>query len=193
MKKLRELAKRPHLRPFVKFIRGPLRTSKARLIFGRWDVNVHGPYTVVRPEKVKVGANLSVNHGVFILGGNGITIGDNVRLAARSMLVNSGPIGQGNITFRKAPEESRIVIGNNVLIGAGAIILPGINIGDDAIVGAGSLVVCDVEPGVTVIGNPARRVWRSNLSESSSTTAASTNKNPNKPLDCIRQPVPKGG
>jgi acetyltransferase-like isoleucine patch superfamily enzyme len=191
MKKLRELAKLPHLRPLVRFIRGPLRASKARLIFGRWDVNVHGPYTVVRPGKVKVGANLSINHGVFILGGNGIVIGDNVRLAARSMLVDSGPVGQGNIAFRKNSEESKITIGNNVLIGAGAIILPGINIGDDAIVGAGALVVCDVEPGITVIGNPARRVWRSNLGNNGSTINDNTSSDPNNPFENTRQPVPK--
>jgi maltose O-acetyltransferase len=49
-----------------------------------------------------------------------------------------------------------VVIGDNVWIGGGAIILPGVTIGDDAIVGAGSVVTRDVAPGVTVFGNPAR-------------------------------------
>jgi maltose O-acetyltransferase len=53
-----------------------------------------------------------------------------------------------------------ITIGNDVVIGAGAIILPGVKIGDGAIVGAGSVVMSDVPAGMTVFGNPARSVWR---------------------------------
>jgi len=49
------------------------------------------------------------------------------------------------------------MIGRNVWIGAGALILPGVSIGDDAIVGAGSVVTRDVAAGATVVGNPARR------------------------------------
>jgi maltose O-acetyltransferase len=47
-----------------------------------------------------------------------------------------------------------------VVIGAGAIILPGVKIGEGGIVGAGSVVMSDVPAGMTVIGNPARNVWR---------------------------------
>ncbi len=50
-----------------------------------------------------------------------------------------------------------VVIGSNVWIGGGAIILPGITIGDDAIIGSGSVVTRDVPDGATVVGNPARR------------------------------------
>lgn len=48
-------------------------------------------------------------------------------------------------------------IGNNVWIGGGAIILPGITVGDDAVIAAGSVVTRDVAPGTTVRGNPARQ------------------------------------
>ena len=50
-----------------------------------------------------------------------------------------------------------VVIGEDVWIGGGAIILPGVTIGDGAMVGAGSVVTRDVEAGATVVGNPARR------------------------------------
>lgn len=49
-----------------------------------------------------------------------------------------------------------VVIGRNVWIGGGAILLPGITIGDDAIIGAGSVVTRDVAAGASVRGNPAR-------------------------------------
>jgi len=48
------------------------------------------------------------------------------------------------------------IVGHGVTIGAGSIILPGIGIGENAFVGAGSVVVKSVEPGITVVGNPAK-------------------------------------
>jgi maltose O-acetyltransferase len=53
---------------------------------------------------------------------------------------------------------ARVVIGDRVFVGAGAIILPGSRIGDDSIVGAGAVVRGDVPPGSMVIGNPAKVV-----------------------------------
>jgi len=52
------------------------------------------------------------------------------------------------------------MVGRNVWIGGGAILLPGITVGDDAVIGAGSVVTRDVAPGVTVAGNPARLLHR---------------------------------
>ena len=49
-----------------------------------------------------------------------------------------------------------VIIGRNVWIGGGALILPGITVGDNAIVGAVSVVTRDVRAGSTVAGNPAR-------------------------------------
>jgi maltose O-acetyltransferase len=49
-----------------------------------------------------------------------------------------------------------IHIGQNVWIGGGALILPGVTVGDDAIIGAGSVVIRSVAAGATVVGNPAR-------------------------------------
>ncbi len=51
-----------------------------------------------------------------------------------------------------------VTIGENVWIGGGAIILPGVSIGDRAIVGAGSVVTKSVAPDGTVVGNPARPI-----------------------------------
>ena len=50
-----------------------------------------------------------------------------------------------------------IVIGNNVYIGAGAYILPGVTIGDNVIIGAGAIVTKHVESGSVMIGVPARK------------------------------------
>lgn len=51
-----------------------------------------------------------------------------------------------------------ITIGDNVLVGAGAVILPRCKIGANAVVGAGAVVTRDVADGVTVVGNPAKKI-----------------------------------
>ncbi len=63
-------------------------------------------------------------------------------------------IEQGHATQR------RVVIGDDVWIGARVIILPGVTIGTGCVVGAGSVLTRDVPPGSVVAGNPARVVKR---------------------------------
>ena len=67
--------------------------------------------------------------------------------------------------------QENVVIGDNVFIGAGAMILPGVSIGDWALVGAGSVVTKSVPQFAIVGGNPARivgdvRTWRGSGSKS---------------------------
>lgn len=49
-----------------------------------------------------------------------------------------------------------VVIGDNVWIGGGAIILPGITIGDNVVIGAGSIVTKDIPSDVIAYGNPCK-------------------------------------
>ncbi|MEB3415615.1 acyltransferase [Alteriqipengyuania sp. WL0013] len=51
-----------------------------------------------------------------------------------------------------------ISVGNEVFIGTGTIILPGVTIGDQCVIGAGSVVTRDVESGMVYAGNPAKQV-----------------------------------
>lgn len=68
-----------------------------------------------------------------------------------------------HVTFASETQigsEHKICVGNDVMIGAGAIIIArtdkGLTIGDGAKVGAGAVVTRDVAPGQTVVGSPAR-------------------------------------
>ena len=63
-----------------------------------------------------------------------------------------------------APSRGDTVVGNDVWLGYGALVMPGVTIGDGAVVAAGSLVSADVPPYAIVAGNPAR-VVRSRFGE----------------------------
>ena len=53
-----------------------------------------------------------------------------------------------------------ITIGDNVWLGGGVIVLPGVTIGDNAVVGAGAVVTLDLPANVVAVGNPARVIQR---------------------------------
>jgi phosphonate metabolism protein (transferase hexapeptide repeat family) len=64
-------------------------------------------------------------------------------------------------SFRELRQQKRVTIGNDVWIGHGAIILPGISIGHGAVIAAGAVVTKNVEPYAIVAGVPAKRIkWR---------------------------------
>ena len=52
----------------------------------------------------------------------------------------------------------KVIIGNNVYIGADAIVLPGVRIGNNVIIGAGAVISKDVEDNSVMAGNPARKI-----------------------------------
>jgi serine O-acetyltransferase len=97
--------------------------------------------------KCEVGAGLMLPHtsgtvvGALKIGSN-VTIFQGVTLGAKFADIGFTP-------------DSRPVVGNNVMFGAGAKVLGGITVGDGAVIAANSLVVESVAPGATMIGIPA--------------------------------------
>ena len=105
---------------------------------------------------IRAGRNLFVNFDCVFLDVAPITIGDDVQIApVVQLLTATHPLDPA--VRRSGLEGGKpIRIGNNVWIGGGAIVLPGVTVGDDAVIGAGSVVTRDVPAGVIVVGNPAR-------------------------------------
>ena len=105
---------------------------------------------------VVIGARTFANYGLVALDVAAITIGDDVQIGPNvQLLTPTHPVEPG--PRRDKWEAAKpITIGDNVWLGAGAIVLPGVTIGDDTVVGAGAVVTRDLPAGVLAVGNPAK-------------------------------------
>ena len=124
-----------------------------------------GPGSEIRPPiycdygyHLRIGARVFVNVGLVALDVAAITIGDDVQIGPGVQLLT--PTHPVEAEPRRAKWEAAkpIVVGDNVWLGGGAIVLPGVTIGEDTVVGAGAVVTKDLPAGVVAVGNPARIV-----------------------------------
>lgn len=82
-----------------------------------------------------------------------IDIGDNVTIAPKVIILAHDASMKNHLGYVKI---GKVKIGNNVFIGAGSIILPGVSIGNGTIIGAGSVVTKNIPENVVAAGNPIR-------------------------------------
>jgi maltose O-acetyltransferase len=103
-----------------------------------------------------IGAGTFLNFGVVALDVAPITIGDDVQIGPLVQLLT--PTHPIDAEQRRAKWEAAepIAIGDNVWLGGGVIVCPGVTIGDDTVVGAGAVVTRDLPAGVVAAGVPAR-------------------------------------
>ncbi len=111
-------------------------------------------------KNVHVGRNVVFNFNVCLVDDADIFIGDDCQIGPGCHIVTAQHPVCPALRRHKLQYNKPVRLGNNVWLGAGAIILPGVTVGDDAIVAAGSVVTRDVEPGVIVAGSPARVLRR---------------------------------
>lgn len=118
---------------------------------------LRGEYTTEKLIKMgmKVGKNFGRLNGVILDPSHCwlIEIGDNVTLAPRVHLLCHDASTKQFLNYTKI---GRVVIGNNVFIGAESVVLPNVKIGNNVIIGANSTVTKDIPDNVVAAGNPAR-------------------------------------
>lgn len=142
-------------------VRVAARTDRARAAalvasFGRAgrQVGVRWPVAVYAPERLEVGDQVQIGEHCVLRANGGLTIGDRVLVAANVVITTRAhPVVPPRFGVEA---DAPIAIGDEVWIGAGAVVLPGVSIGEGSVVAAGAVVTADVPPGVVVGGVPAR-------------------------------------
>lgn len=113
------------------------------------------PFYTAGGDEIRVGRNVFVNQNCTFYDLGGLDIGDDVMIGPNVSLITAGhpldPAQRRAVTIGKP-----IVIGRNVWIGAGAIVIGGVTVGENSVVAAGAVVTKDVAPNTLVGGNPAR-------------------------------------
>lgn len=118
-------------------------------------------YMKKRGRLYGMGENCLINPDVVITNPEFVRLGNNVCLASCSLIGHDAVVAVLNRAYqRKLDSVGKIDIRDNVFIGHGAIVLPGVEIGPNAVVAAGAVVTKDVREGDIVGGVPARVIGR---------------------------------
>ena len=133
---------------------------------------ITAPFFVDYGNNIYFGNNCEVNMNCTFLDDNRIVIGDNALIAPNVQIYTAfhptnaierfgAPKADGSFEFCKT-QTAPVIIGNNVWIGGGAIIMPGVTIGDNVVIGAGSVVTKDIPSNKIAFGNPCK-IYRDNV------------------------------
>ena len=120
------------------------------------ESEIRPPFYCDYGYQTHIGARTFLNFGVVALDVARITIGDDVQVGPLVQLLT--PTHPVDAEQRRAKWEAGepIAIGDNVWLGGGVIVCPGVTIGEDTVVGAGAVVTRDLPAGVVAAGVPAR-------------------------------------
>jgi len=106
--------------------------------------------------QTSIGPGTFINSGTVILDVGRVTIGADVQIGPNVQLLTPTHPLDPELRRNGAEAAEPITIGDNVWLGGGVIVCPGVTIGEDTVVGAGAVVTRDLPPGVLAVGNPAR-------------------------------------
>lgn len=145
------------------FNRSPAAAPEARrrllteLLGGLGDgAEVRPPLHCDYGYRTVIGARTFANFGLVILDGARVTIGDDVQIGPYVQLLTATHPVEPRARRDTWESAAPITIGNNVWLGGGVIVCPGVTIGENTVVGAGSVVTRDLPPNVVAVGSPAR-------------------------------------
>lgn len=107
-------------------------------------------------KHVHFGRDVYANFNLTLVDDAHIYVGDGVMFAPNVVVATAAHPIEPNLRRMAMQYNIDVHIGNNVWIGAGAVILPGVTIGDNTVIGAGSVVTKDIPANVVAVGNPCR-------------------------------------
>ena len=123
---------------------------------------IHGNFEIIAPfycdygYNIEIGDNFFANHNTVILDCARVSFGDNVFVAPNCGFYTAGHPIDPETRNTGLEYAYPITIGNNVWIGAGTHVMPGVTIGDNVVIGGGSVVVKDIPSNSVAVGNPCR-------------------------------------
>lgn len=127
---------------------------------------ITAPFYVDYGNNIYFGNNCEVNMNCIFLDDNIIRIGDNALIAPQCADIYGFSFDKCGGSFWRAKTDGSfefcktrtapVIIGDNVWIGGGAIILPGVTIGNNVVIGVGSVVTKDIPDNLIAVGNPCR-------------------------------------
>ena len=119
----------------------------------KYDTEISSPHKdVTIGEHVQFGQHCRISCDIEFK--NSILVAGNVKFCGKDDHITNIP---GKLIWNSGRgDKYKTIVGNDVWIGEGAIIISGVNIGDGAIIAAGSVVTKDVSPCTIVGGNPAK-------------------------------------
>lgn len=132
---------------------------------------ITAPFYVDYGNNIYFGNNCEVNMNCTFLDDNQIVIGDNALIAPNVQIYTAFHPANAAERFGVVKEEdfefcktmtAPVTIGNNVWIGGGAVILPGVKIGDNVVIGAGSVVTKSIPDNSVAFGIPCKVVRENN-------------------------------
>lgn len=120
------------------------------------NINIEPLFHCDYGSNIYVGDDFYMNFGCVILDCAAVHIGDNVLCAPGVHIYTATHPTDPEIRRSGLELALPVTIGNNVWLGGGAIVCPGVTIGDDTTIGAGSVVTKDIPARVVAAGNPCR-------------------------------------
>lgn len=134
------------------------RKSLIRKMFKRTGERFHieAPFWCDYGYNIEIGEDFYSNHNMTILDAGGVSFGDHVFVAPNCGFHTSGHPVDYERRNQGLEYAYSIRVGDNVWIGAGVQVMPGVTIGSNVVIGGGSIVVHDIPDNVVAVGNPCR-------------------------------------
>jgi maltose O-acetyltransferase len=119
-------------------------------------VEIRPPFHCDYGSQIRIGARTFVNFNLVALDVASITIGADVQIGPNVQLLTPTHPTEPEPRRAKIEAAKPITIHDNVWLGGGAIVCPGVTIGENTVVGAGAVVTRNLPANVVAVGNPAR-------------------------------------
>ena len=140
----------------------PSQARQQKQIVRRLFGNIGANFTIKPPFycdygcHISAGDNLYINYDCTILDCNTVYLGNNVLVAPKVQIYTAYHPTDPELRLSGKELAAPVKIGNNVWLGGGVIVCPGVTIGSNVTIGAGSVVTKDIPHNVVAVGNPCR-------------------------------------